>query len=407
MVACEKRAQTQIKRNETGDALELNNLTRRSALRLLLGAGLATLAPHAALAVDQSDVDATNSQIDANEKQVQKVQAELDDIAAQYESLSKKQSDTLDQIETTQDKIDSVEKSIDKKEKELKTKRERLAKRMSADYQSGSTSALDVLFSSSTFEEFESKVYYMDKISESDSKMIQEVKGLKEDLESQRDTLSAQKAQLETLSATQKQQLKEMESKQQETQKILSDLNDQQKQLMAQRDSELEAMAKEKAEQAAAAKAAAAAARASSGAAASNVTGTISDGGATTGSQQAVVNACHSTPSPGLGLCAMWVSQVFNNAGLGYASGNACDMYNAWCTSSNRGDLKPGMIVAVSSHSHTAAGRIYGHIGIYVGGGVMMDNVGYIRTINVNEWISYYGTTVTPRWGWLMGIKLA
>ena len=103
----------------------------------------------------------------------------------------------------------------------------------------------------------------------------------------------------------------------------------------------------------------------------------------------------------------MWVSQVFSNAGYGYASGNACDMYNSWCTSSNRGDLKPGMIVAVSSHAHTSAGRIYGHIGIYVGGGVMMDNVGYIRTINVNEWISYYGTTVTPRWGWLMGIKLA
>lgn len=390
--------------------MELNNLTRRGALRLVLGAGLAALAPRVALAVDQSDVDATNSQISANEEQVKKVQAELDEIASQYEDLSKKQSDTLDQIEKTQGKIDSVEKDISKKEKELKAKRERLAKRMSADYQAGSTGALDVLFSSSSFEEFEANVYYMDKVSESDSKMIQEVKGLKEDLEGQRDTLKGQKAQLETLSTTQKAQLKEMESKQQETQKVLSDLSDQQKKLMAQRDSELEAMAKEKAEQAAAAKAAAAkaaAAAAASSGAASNVTGTISGGGATTGSQRAVVNACHTTPSPGLGLCAMWVSQVFNNAGLGYASGNACDMYNAWCTSSNRGDLKPGMIVAVSSHSHTSAGRIYGHIGIYVGGGVMMDNVGYIRTINVNEWISYYGTTVTPRWGWLMGIKLA
>ena len=37
-----------------------------------------------------------------------------------------------------------------------------------------------------------------------------------------------------------------------------------------------------------------------------------------------------------------------------------------------------------------------------------MDNIGYIRTININSWISYYGTTVTPRWGWLhMGIKLS
>ena len=400
-----------MQNKRTGDPLELNNISRRDALRIFAGAGLATVLPRVALAVDQKDVDSTNAQIEETKKQVAKVQSELDDIAAEYEKLSKKQSDTLDQIEQTQGKITDVEKDISEKEDELSEKKERLAKRVSESYQAGSTGFLDVLFSSASFEELESNVYYMDKISESDSRMIKEVKDLKAELVSQRDTLQEQKAQLESLSATQQKQLKEMESKQAETQSVLAGLSDQEKKLMDQRDSELAAMAKEKAEQAAAAKAAAAAAAArnsaGSGAGAANVTGTISGGGATTGSQQAVVNACHTTPSPGLGLCAMWVSQVFSNAGYGYASGNACDMYNSWCTSSNRSDLKPGMIVAVSSHAHTSAGRIYGHIGIYVGGGVMMDNVGYIRTINVNEWISYYGTTVTPRWGWLMGIKLA
>lgn len=368
-----------MQNKRTGDPLELNNISRRDALRIFAGAGLATVLPRVALAVDQKDVDSTNAQIEETKKQVAKVQSELDDIAAEYEKLSKKQSDTLDQIEQTQGKITDVEKDISEKEDELSEKKERLAKRVSESYQAGSTGFLDVLFSSASFEELESNVYYMDKISESDSRMIQEVKDLKAELVSQRDTLREQKAQLESLSATQQKQLKEMESKQAETQSVLAGLSDQEKKLMDQRDSELAAMAKEKAEQAAAAKAAAAAAAArNSGAGAANVTGTISGGGATTGSQQAVVNACHTTPSPGLGLCAMWVSQVFSNAGYGYASGNACDMYNAWCTSSNRGDLKPGMIVAVSSHAHTSAGRIYGHIGIYVGGGVMMDNVGYI-----------------------------
>ena len=397
-----------MQNTRTGDPLELKNISRRDALRIFAGAGLATVLPRVALAVDQKDVDSTNAQIEETKKQVAKVQSELDDIAAEYEKLSKKQSDTLDQIEQTQGKITDVEKDISEKEDELSEKKERLAKRVSESYQAGSTGFLDVLFSSASFEELESNVYYMDKISESDSRMIQEVKDLKAELVSQRDTLREQKAQLESLSATQQKQLKEMESKQAETQSVLAGLSDQEKKLMDQRDSELAAMAKEKAEQGAAAKAAAAAAAArNSGAGAANVTGTLSGGGATTGSQQAVVNACPTPPSPGLGLCAMWVSQGFSNAGYGYASGNACDMYNSWCTSSNRGDLKPGMIVAVSSHAHTSAGRIYGHIGIYVGGGVTMDNVGYIRTINVNEWISYYGTTVTPRWGWLMGIKLA
>ena len=47
------------------------------------------------------------------------------------------------------------------------------------------------------------------------------------------------------------------------------------------------------------------------------------------------------------------------------------------------------------------AGRIYGHVGIYVGNGTVMDNVGFIRSIGVDEWIAYYGVTVTPRWGWI------
>ena len=138
---------------------------------------------------------------------------------------------------------------------------------------------------------------------------------------------------------------------------------------------------------------------------AGNVSGTYNDG-TTTGSQERVIEACHSTPSPGSGLCAMWVSMVFSNAGLGYSSGNANDMFYWWTTSSDLSELKPGMIVAVPTHSHTYAGRIYGHIGIYIGGGIMMDNVGFIRTITVDEWINYYSTTVTPRWGWLAGIEL-
>ena len=65
------------------------------------------------------------------------------------------------------------------------------------------------------------------------------------------------------------------------------------------------------------------------------------------------------------------------------------------------------MIVAVSSHPHTSAGQIYGHVGIYVGGGTVMDNIGYIRSIDLGSWISYYGSTVTPRWGWLGGVTLS
>lgn len=133
--------------------------------------------------------------------------------------------------------------------------------------------------------------------------------------------------------------------------------------------------------------------------------GTINDG-SLSGSQQAVISAAYATPSPGYGYCAAWVTNVFQNAGIGYFGGNACDMYNSWCTSSNLDDLKPGMIIAVSTHNLDAAGRIYGHVGIYIGNGQVMDNIGPIRTVDVNQWIQTFSGVVPAKWGWIGNIAL-
>ena len=124
-------------------------------------------------------------------------------------------------------------------------------------------------------------------------------------------------------------------------------------------------------------------------------------------SQQSVVDAAHATGSPGGGLCAAWVSNVFSNAGYGFVGGNADDMYRRWCHSSDKSQLKVGMIVAVDYHEHTVAGRSYGHVGIYVGNGQVMHNIGTIETWSLDEWINYYGAWHTVRWGWLGGTDLS
>ena len=127
----------------------------------------------------------------------------------------------------------------------------------------------------------------------------------------------------------------------------------------------------------------------------------------TTDAQRRIVEAAQATPSPGRNLCAMWVSQVFSRAGLGYPEGNACDMFWQWCNRSDLRDLKVGMIVAVPSHTHTYMGGIYGHVCIYIGGGMVMDNTGYVRTMSLNEWLAHYTTTYSPRWGWCNDLPLA
>lgn len=126
-----------------------------------------------------------------------------------------------------------------------------------------------------------------------------------------------------------------------------------------------------------------------------------------TDAQRDLVSVAYSTPSPGAGLCAMWVSQVFSRAGYRYAGGNADDMYWRWCHSSDRAQLRVGMVIAVPSHSHSRMGSIYGHIGIYVGRGQVRDNVGAVRDSPLDEWIRYYSTTEAVRWGYLLGIALA
>lgn len=113
-----------------------------------------------------------------------------------------------------------------------------------------------------------------------------------------------------------------------------------------------------------------------------------------------IVDVARSTPSPGGGLCALWISQVFDRAGLGYESADARDFYWNDCVSSNLNDLKVGMILATPSHSHTYLGGIYGHVAVYIGDGMVMDNVGTVRIIGLDWWISYYTNPYTVKWGY-------
>ena len=107
--------------------------------------------------------------------------------------------------------------------------------------------------------------------------------------------------------------------------------------------------------------------------------------------QKKIVDAAFITPSPGPGWCAMWVSQVYQNAGLGYIGGNANDMYRNYTFTSDRSKLKVGMLVAVeSSSSGSTAGLTYGHVGIYIGDGKVIDNIGHIRVTNLDDWIATF-----------------
>lgn len=123
--------------------------------------------------------------------------------------------------------------------------------------------------------------------------------------------------------------------------------------------------------------------------------------------QRAIADAARRVPSPGAGLCAMWVSQVYSAAGLGYIGGNADDMYYAYCTSSDLGALKVGMLIGTPSNPYTPASQLYGHVGIYVGDGLVMSNLsGTVTTQTVEDFIAEQGVTHQVRWGFPPNVNI-
>lgn len=391
------------------DSILSQELSRRTALKALFGAASAAVLfglPARAHAAEASKE--TTDKLNAAQAQLDEVQAQLDSIANEYAALANKNAQTLNDIENVQGKIDDTQAQIDEKKAELKKKRNDLSDRVAASYKSGGTNILSLLLASGSFEELVANAHYVEKINKSDRDAIEDIQTIQEELDAQKTELESQKADLEKLKDQQTAQMQDMQAKQQEVQTVLNGLSDDVKELMAQRDSEILA----------AAQAEEAARKAAAAAAAANKNNSYSGGGsyapgtpqqnAGSGKQQAVVNACYSTPSPGQNWCAAWVTNVFRNAGVGYFGGNACDMFNAWCYSSDRSALQVGMIVADSSHSGTGApGLIYGHVGIYVGDGIVMSNEGAITSKSLDSFISFYGTGSGVRWGWLGGIALS
>lgn len=409
-----------VKASDVG--ITARSVTRRDALRLLMGAGIAAaLSPVAALAeTAQEKADSAKAQADATQQKLDDAQASYEEaqqklavIGEEYSDAAAKLSATQGQIATLNTQIADAESAISSKEDEIDqtqadiaAKQERLGERMSASYKSGAQSTLDLILSSTTFEELTSNIYYLDKINAADKDMIDEVKTLKADLErqkgeleDQKTALEGQKQNLEVLQAQQQEELAAAQAKQAEAESLVSSLSSEVQALMEQHDAEMVAAQ----EAAAEAKRIAEEAKKQKKSWATNTNTSVLGNG----SLAAVTSAAARTPSPGGGLCAAWITHVFANAGVGTFGGNACDMCAWWC-GLDVSQIKPGMIIAVeSSSSGTTAGRIYGHIGVYLGDGLVHHNVGYIKTDTVSSWVSTYCKYMSARCGWLGGIALS
>lgn len=113
--------------------------------------------------------------------------------------------------------------------------------------------------------------------------------------------------------------------------------------------------------------------------------------------QKDIVNACHTTKWPGKSLCATWTSRVYAAAGYSVGGngntqlgnqGTGANYYDSRATT-DLSQIQVGMLVSAQRGSNTYAGNAYGHVGIYIGDGMVMDSINTgIRTISLSDWVS-------------------
>ena len=124
--------------------------------------------------------------------------------------------------------------------------------------------------------------------------------------------------------------------------------------------------------------------------------------------QRRLVECARGTAPMREGLCAAWVERAFSRLGMGYVSGDARDLYERFCHLTGTGDLMVGMIVAVGRAPYSADGWDHGHVGLYMGDGVVAECAGgRMRDVPLALWLSAYGVASEPRWGWIGAMALA
>ena len=98
------------------------------------------------------------------------------------------------------------------------------------------------------------------------------------------------------------------------------------------------------------------------------------------------------------GYCMAWVTEVYQEAGLPVVSSpSALSSAGAFSVSTDLTEIPAGAAV------YGCSNQKYGHIGIYVGNGIVWHNIGGASSCSLEDWITTYDGFC---WGWPGGIDL-
>lgn len=162
---------------------------KRLVVTVVTAGLLFATSPTAALAASSSDLQA---QLQQAEAQTAKYQEQANNAFAELEQLQAELEDTRAQIASTQEEVSQ-------KQTELDAAQDTLAGRVSSNYKTGGVSLVSILFDSSSFEDLVSRVYYANRVAESDAEVISQVQGVQAELAAKQTELESQQEEQQRL----------------------------------------------------------------------------------------------------------------------------------------------------------------------------------------------------------------
>lgn len=106
----------------------------------------------------------------------------LNTMMANLDEANKNYNDALKAQEEAEKKVDEAQETIDKKTKEIEGYQSRLSVRARDMYRADSANFLDVVFNSTTFEEFATNFDILNKMNENDAEIVEDAKAAREEL---------------------------------------------------------------------------------------------------------------------------------------------------------------------------------------------------------------------------------
>ena len=195
----------------------------------------------------KSELQKKKEEAQENKKEVS---AEKSATMQEIETLNVSINDNQDKLDDLSDELTTLSKDIDNLKKELEetqkkyTEQEKLLKdRISAQYEAGETTFLDVLLNSSSFSDFLSNYFLVSEILENDSDLLTSIDNQKTKIEKDKQSLEDKQKDLKTKKAEQEKVQVLLNNQKVQKQNKVTALSDEEKELSDKIDSYNKAIA--------------------------------------------------------------------------------------------------------------------------------------------------------------------